>query len=46
MLRIKAIVSFLLNVGDSVTKQDQIDSILDGLPEEYNPFVMQIYGSS
>lgn len=46
MLRIIAIMSFLLNVGDSITKQDQIDSILDGLPEEYNQFAMQMYGSS
>lgn len=26
-------------------KQDQIDYIVDDLPEEYNAFVMEIYGS-
>src|SRR3954470_9683143 len=45
VLRIKAIANSLLAVGDSITEQDQIDSILEGLPEEYNPFVMQMYGS-
>ncbi|CAJ2678668.1 unnamed protein product [Trifolium pratense] len=45
-LRVRAIADTLLSVGDSVTEQDQIDSILDGLPEEYNPFVMMIYGRS
>ncbi|PNX63257.1 retrovirus-related Pol polyprotein from transposon TNT 1-94, partial [Trifolium pratense] len=46
VLRVRAIADTLLSVGDSVTEQDQIDSILDGLPEEYNPFVMMIYGRS
>lgn len=46
MLRIKAIANSLLAVGDSISEQDQIDSILDGLPEEYNPFVMQMYEST
>lgn len=35
----------MLAVGDTVIEQDQIDSILDGFPEEYNPFVMKIYGT-
>lgn len=34
----------LLAVGDSITKEDQVDSILQGLLEEYNPFVMDMYG--
>ncbi|KAK2414066.1 hypothetical protein QL285_036702 [Trifolium repens] len=44
VLRIRAIADTLLSIGDSVTEQDQIDSVLEGLPEEYNPFVMMIYG--
>lgn len=35
----------MLADGNSITMQYQINSILDGLPEEYNLFVMQIYGS-
>ncbi|CAI8596383.1 unnamed protein product [Vicia faba] len=34
VLRIKAIMSSLLAVGDSISEKDQIDSILNGLPEE------------
>ena len=45
LLRIKAIANSLLAVGDSISEQDQIDYILDGRLEEYNPFVMQMYGS-
>lgn len=44
LLRIKTIVDSLVAVGDSISDQDHIDSILDGLPEEFNPFVMMIYG--
>lgn len=44
VLRIKAIANSLLAVGDLITKQDQIGSILNGLPEEHNPFVMHMYG--
>lgn len=46
VLRIKAIANTLLAVGDSISEQDQIDSILDGLLEECNPFVMQMYEST
>lgn len=45
VLRIKVIVNSLLVVGVLISEQDQIDSILDGLPKEYNLFVMQMYGS-
>lgn len=38
-------MNLLLVVGDKVYEQDHIDSILDGLPEEYNSFVMQMYSS-
>jgi histone deacetylase 1/2 len=44
VLRVRAIADTLLSIGDSVTEQDQIDAILEGLPEEYNPFVMMVYG--
>ncbi|KAK2402858.1 hypothetical protein QL285_052344 [Trifolium repens] len=44
VLRVRAIADTLISIGDTVTEQDRIDSILDGLPEEYNPFVMMIYG--
>lgn len=44
MLKIKAIVDSLLAIGDSITEQDQVDAILVGLPEEYNTFVMMMYG--
>lgn len=46
VLRIKAIVDSLVAIGDSVNEQDQIDVILEGLPEEYGPFVMMMYGRS
>src|SRR3954468_23417458 len=44
VLHIKAIAYSVLDVGDYITEQDQIDAILEGLPEEFNPFVMQMYG--
>lgn len=43
-MKIKSIVDSLLDVGDPVSDQDHIDAILEGLPEEYNPFIMVIYG--
>lgn len=36
VLCIKAISDSLLAIGDSISEQDQIDAILEGLPEEYN----------
>lgn len=44
-LWIKVSVTSLLVVEDSISKQDQIDFILDGLLEEYNPFVTKMYRS-
>lgn len=44
--RVKTIANLLLVVGNVVSEQDQIDSILDGLPEVYNLFVMQMYGTT
>lgn len=45
-LRIKAIVDSLKAIGDSVSENEHIDAILEGLPEEYNSFVMLIYSRS
>ncbi|MCH95282.1 retrovirus-related Pol polyprotein from transposon TNT 1-95, partial [Trifolium medium] len=43
LLRIKSIVNSLTAVGDFVSESEQVDSILEGLPEEFNSFVMMIY---
>ena len=43
-LRVKVTANSLLAVGDIVSEQDQIDLILNGLPEEFNLFVMKMYG--
>ncbi|KEH36012.1 hypothetical protein MTR_3g110040 [Medicago truncatula] len=39
------IADFLLVIGDPITEQDQIDVVLEGLPEEYSHFAVMIYGS-
>lgn len=44
VLHIKVISNSFLVIGDVVSEQDQVDSILDGLSKEYNSFVMQMYG--
>lgn len=38
-----AITDSLITIGESISKQDITDIILDGLSEEYNAFVMMIY---
>jgi histone deacetylase 1/2 len=43
LLRIKTIVNSLIAVGDNVSEQEQVDAILEGLPEDFNSFVMMIY---
>jgi histone deacetylase 1/2 len=43
LLCIKSIVNSLIAVGDVVTEQEQVDSILEGLPEEFSSFVMMVY---
>lgn len=43
VVRVKVIVNLLLVVVDVVSEQDQIYSILNGLPEEFNLFGMQMY---
>lgn len=44
LLRIRPIMDSLQAMGDSISEQDHIDTVLEGLPEEYNSFVMMIYG--
>lgn len=43
VLKIKNIVNSLLTIGETVSEQDQVDAILEGLPEEYNHSVMMVY---
>ncbi|PNX57709.1 retrovirus-related Pol polyprotein from transposon TNT 1-94, partial [Trifolium pratense] len=43
LLRVKSIVNSLIAVGDVVSEQEQVDAILEGLPEEFNSFVMMVY---
>ncbi|KAK2435547.1 hypothetical protein QL285_020595 [Trifolium repens] len=43
LIRIKSIVNSLIAVGDVVSEQEQVDAILEGLPEEFNSFVMIVY---
>ncbi|MCI52515.1 retrovirus-related pol polyprotein from transposon TNT 1-94, partial [Trifolium medium] len=33
----------LIAVGDVVSEQEQVDAILEGLPEDFNSFVMMVY---
>lgn len=37
------IVNSLIAIGDIVSDQEHINAIVDGLPEEYNSFVLMIY---
>lgn len=46
VLRIKDISNSLLVVEDLISEQNQINLILDGLPEEYNPFVIKMHRSN
>lgn len=46
LMKLKEIVDSLIAIGDPVIEQDHIDAILEGLPEEYNSFVMMIYSRS
>lgn len=38
---IKVIYDSFLSIGDYIYGKDHIDAILDGLPEEYNPFMLK-----
>lgn len=46
LLCIKAIVDSLKEIGDSVSENENIDAIIEGLYEEYNSLVMLIYSRS
>lgn len=43
VLRIRVIANSLMAIGDPISEHDLIDSILQGLLEEYNPFIMMVY---
>lgn len=43
LILIRAIIDSLQTIGDLVSEQDHIDTVLEGIPDEYN-FVMIIYG--
>jgi histone deacetylase 1/2 len=43
LICIKSIVNSLLVVGDTVSDQEQVDAILEGLLEDFNSFVMMVY---
>ncbi|KAF7835472.1 Retrovirus-related Pol polyprotein from transposon TNT 1-94 [Senna tora] len=42
LLKIKRLVDSLFSVGSPLTNNDHIEAILEGLPEEYNSFVVSI----
>lgn len=43
VLRIRSIVDSLLAIGDPISERDQIGAIFQGLPEEYNSFIIMAY---
>jgi hypothetical protein len=43
LLRIKAIVDSLIAISDTVSDQEHVNPIPEGLPEEFNAFVMMVY---
>ncbi|CAI8612920.1 unnamed protein product [Vicia faba] len=43
ILRIRTIANSLLAIGDPISEWDQVNAILQGLPEEYNSFIMMVY---
>lgn len=46
VLCIKSIIDSLLAIDDPISECDQIYVILQGLPEEYNPFIMMAYNKT
>lgn len=46
VLCVRAITDLLMAVGHPNSEHDQVDVILQGLPEEYSPFIMMVYGKS
>lgn len=43
VLIIRAISNSLLLIDDPISRRDEIDAILQGVPEDYNSFIMMIY---
>lgn len=46
LLKLKKIIDSLFSVGASVSESDHIESILEGLPEEYNSFIVSVTSRS
>lgn len=46
LLKIKNVIDRLASVGHPVSSSDHIDAILNGLPEEYDTFVISINSRS
>lgn len=46
LLKIKKLVDSLFSVGSPLTTADHIEAILEGLPEEYNAFIVSITSRS
>lgn len=44
VLIIRVIANSLLVIDDPISGRDEIDAILQGLSEDYNSFIMMIYG--
>lgn len=42
MLKIKKCIDALIAIGEPVTENEHIDAILDGLPYEYDNFIMNV----
>lgn len=46
VLQIRAIKDSLMAIGNTISECDQIDSILQGLPKDYNHFIIMVYGKT
>lgn len=46
MLCVQSIADLLMALGDTISEHDQVDAILQGLLEEYNLFIMMVYGKT
>lgn len=42
ILKIKKCIDALIVIGETVTDNEHIDAILDGLPNEYDNFIMNV----
>lgn len=46
LLKLKKIIDSLFSVGASISEPDHIEAILEGLPEEYNSFIVSVTSRS